>query len=148
TTPELNRLAAAHASAGNSLASITLGRIPDFQANLLARAFLSPEELETYVRNNVFSLADQYAPAQLYQRLARYVYKYSCLALAEVPRPLDYFLGSTFFREQYLEPGVLSVEELERLLATTATILNDHHVDWEKLRPPKPRSRPATPQHA
>src|SRR5262249_48201039 len=77
TAPDLAALTSTptgpHDSPGAALVQILVGRFPDYQANLLASRFWSLAESETYVRHNIRTLRQEYAPAQLWRMLARYV---------------------------------------------------------------------------
>jgi len=132
TQPDLARLAQG-AATGAALADFTLARMPDYQANLLARRYLTAGESQTYVRNNVASLALDYPATQLYQRLARYVFEAQYLRLAEIADPLAYLVSSTWLAEQYLQTGVIARPDLERLFDLTGALCTDHQIDEDKF---------------
>jgi hypothetical protein len=137
TQPDLARLANGGGT-GAALTEFTLARMPDYQANLLARRYLTAAEGQTYVRNNVSSLALDYAPAQLYLRLARYVFEAQYLRLAEIADPIAYLVSSTWLGEQYFQTGVLGRPDLERLFDLVGSLCTDHQVDEEKFAAPGP----------
>ena len=134
TQEECTRLAATHGSVGRGLASIALARLPDFQANLLARHFLSVSELETYVRNNVHTLKGTLPPAAVFQRLARYAYEYQYLRFSQLADPWRYFLSSTWFEEDYLTRRVLSEDDMQELTRLIGAICDLHAIDMAQFR--------------
>ncbi len=133
TGNEIIRLTAEAGSAGAALAQIPLNRMPDYQANLLARRYLTAAELETYIRNNVYSLTLEYPAAKLFQRLARYAYEYQYLRLSQIADPRAYFLGSTWFAEEYLEPRIVTEAQLTRLLDVVGSLCDCYTVDETKF---------------
>lgn len=136
TAPEGERLRGQHGSVGEGLLRIPLTRMPDYQANLLARRYLSADELETYVRNNVYCLRWTSRPAAVFQRLARYVYEYQYLPLSRIEEPRRYFLGSTWFAEEYVASGIVGEAAFERLLSLTGRLCAVQTVDESKFLPP------------
>jgi hypothetical protein len=146
TAEEIARLSRQHGGPGRGLAQVTCGRLPDYQANLLARRYLSDDERETYVRNNVYSLTLDYPSAKLFQRLARYVYEFQYLRFSAVTDGLSFFLGSTWFREEYLAPQILSEARLIRLLDLVGEICDCYVVDTSQLKESVPRAERSTSQ--
>jgi hypothetical protein len=94
-------------AAGVALTKTMMSRMEDFMANLLARAVLSPEEMETYVRANVVSRSSE-MHAGPWIKLARYAYEYQYLLLSQMDEPFDYFIESTWFRQHHIEAGIIS----------------------------------------
>ncbi|MBI1816266.1 MAG: hypothetical protein HYR72_14910 [Deltaproteobacteria bacterium] len=133
TAHEITRLTAEAGSAGAALAQIPLNRMPDYQANLLARRYLTADELETYIRNNVYSLTREYSVTKLFRRLARYAYEYQYLRFSQITDPLAYFLGSTWFAEEYLQPGSVTAAQLTRLLDTVGALCDCYAIDESKF---------------
>jgi len=72
--------------------------------------------------------------------LVRYLYEYQYLcpplALSQVPDPRDFFVGSTWFANDFFETGVLTVEQFDRLAVATGRICACHRVDATRLRLP------------
>lgn len=134
----LARLTRGHASPGPALVRFSLGRVEDFQSNLLSQRFLEPEERETYVRNQVRSLARELPPEAAFERLARYAYEIQYLRFSAVPDPLAYFLRSTWFAEQYLAPGIVSEDDFHRLCATMGRLCDLYAVDEARFRATEP----------
>ncbi|MBI3785713.1 MAG: hypothetical protein HY270_20160 [Deltaproteobacteria bacterium] len=132
---ELQRLAARHGSYGRGLAAIPLTRMPDYQANLLARRYLSRNEMETYVRNNIYCLSVNASPAALFQRLARYAYEYQYLLLSAVADARRFFLSSTWFEAEYVGSGILRAGDLDSLLRSVGGLCAVHGVDETKFLP-------------
>lgn len=123
-----------HASPGAALAEFSLSRIEDYQANLVAQRFLSPAERDTYVRNNVRSLVHDFRKESAYQRLARYVYEFQYLRFSSIPDARAYFDKSTWFQEQYLEPGNIEAEHFEQLLDLLGALCDQYQVDESRFR--------------
>jgi hypothetical protein len=120
-------------TSGEGLAAIPIGRVPDYQSNLLAQRYLSPTERETYVRNNVYSLALAYPSTALFRRLARYAFEYQYLRFSAVDDPRRYLLASTWFDAEYLETGILDEARLDRLLETVGRLLDCYAVDESRF---------------
>ena len=55
-------------SAGAGLARFSIARVEDYQSNLLSQRYLTREETETYVRNNVRSLVHDYTREGFFHR--------------------------------------------------------------------------------
>ncbi len=119
---------------GRALVASLLERMSDWQSNLLAQHYLSREERETYVRNNVCSLVGELDSSRLFEALARYAFEYQYLAFSAVPRPREYFLATTWFAEQFLARGVPSESRLERLLALVGELCRCHEIDESRFR--------------
>lgn len=85
--PGAGRAARARRLRVAALTRLLLTRMPDYQANLIARRFLSVAEHETYVRHNVRTLRAQYPPARLWRMLIRYLYEYQYLGFSAVGDP-------------------------------------------------------------
>ena len=135
TASDMDRLTQGGVAVGKALARITLARLPDYQANLLARSYLSREELDTYIRNNVYSLALESASVAVFRRLARYAYEYQYLRFSRIADPRRYFTDSTWFSDEYLHRGLLSETQLDRLLATVGRLVDCYAVDWTRFTP-------------
>lgn len=140
-TAEIERLAQS-GSPGRALAGVALGRMPDYSANLVARAFLSPLELETYVRNNVTCLLQVMRPEALFQRLVRYAYEFQYLALLGLDHAWEYLVDSTWFAREFLASRVVSVRACEELFATVGRLCALHEIDETKLALPAPLTQP------
>jgi hypothetical protein len=134
TAEETERVARRHGSIGGGLAAIPLSRMPDYQANLLARHYLSDAELETYVRNNVYWLSAAGRPAALFQRLARYSYEFQYLRLSRITDPRRYFLSSTWFVSEYCATQVLREEDFAALLELVGRLCDLQQIDETKFR--------------
>jgi len=131
------RLAELHArasSAGKALVEQLLERMSDWQSNLLAQRYLTPEERETYVRNNVRPLLSELDSTRLFEALARYAFEYQYLAFGSSSQPRAVFLASTWFREQFLARGVLTESRLEECLADVARLCRCHEIDPTRFR--------------
>jgi len=131
---EIERLGA-NGSVGRGLAEIVLARMPDYQANLVARAFLSPLELETYVRNNVTCLAQVMRPTAVFQRLFRHAYEFQYLALAGIDDAWAYLCASTWFDREFIHSGVVKASLCEALFACVGRLCALQAIDSAKLLP-------------
>ncbi len=116
------------------LKDTVLGRMPDFMANVLARRLLSPAEMETYVRQQVTSLAQENLGP--FGQLARYAYEIQYLALSAVDDPMGYLLSSTWFDATFLEEGIVTRERFEALVAAMRRICDCFEIDGERVRLP------------
>jgi hypothetical protein len=120
---------------GAGLLQIPLVRMADYQANLLARRYLSRAELETYIRNNVYCLRWTSPPAAFLQRLVRSVFEAQYLELSLVADRRRYLLSSTWFDQDYLHSGTISESQLEELLSLVQRLCAAQEVDDTKLVP-------------
>jgi len=85
--------------------------MPDYRANLVARAFMTEAEREVYVRHNVRTLRGEYPAPLLWRMLVRYLFEYQYLGRAlgftRVEDPRSFFLSCTWFADDFLSTGVL-----------------------------------------
>ncbi len=139
TAADLATLGAA-GSAGTGLAHVTVQRMPDWRANLVARAFMTPAERETYVRHNVRTLRLDYPPASLWRMLVRYLYEVQYLGprlgLTTMPDPRAYFVHSTWFADDLLATGVLDDARFDALVVAVDALCDGWAVDPVRLRLP------------
>ena len=115
------------------LVKLMLTRSEDYQANMLAQRFLSPAEMETYIRNNVYSLVTESDTTGLYARMLRYAYQYQYLRFSRVADPLTFFLRSTWFAEQYFRHGILTEAQFQELLALVGDLCGCYRIDESKF---------------
>ena len=131
---------AADGCAGATLARLTVTRMPDYRANLVARELLTQAERETYVRHNIRSLRAEYPPPLLWRMLIRYLFEYQylgpALGMTRVADPRDYFLYSTWFADDFLATGVIDEARFETLAAAVGRLCACHAVDRSRLRLP------------
>jgi hypothetical protein len=130
----LAELARAPGGIGRGLVTQCLGRMSDWQANLLAQRYLAPEERETYVRNNVRPLLGELDSAHLFQALARYAFEYQYLCFDPERDAHRYFLACTWFGEQFLARGVLDEARLELVLDAVGRLCRCHEVEAAAFR--------------
>jgi hypothetical protein len=131
---DLTALAASEAAPpGAALARVLLRRMPDFQANLLAARYLAEAERETYVRQNVRALRDDYRPAQLWRLLVRALYEFQYLRVSAVADRRTVFLRSTWFDADFFDRGVLDAGRFDALAAAVAAICDCYAVDETKF---------------
>jgi hypothetical protein len=145
TAADLAQLGREH-SAGTTLARLTTTRMPDYRANLVARAFLDAGEGETYVRHNVRTLRGEYPAPLLWRMLIRYLFEYQyllpALGLTRIADPRAVFLHSTWFADDFLATGVLDEHRFDALAAAVGRLCACHAVDPGRLRlPPRPHDR-------
>jgi hypothetical protein len=117
---------------GQALARVQLGRIDDYLANMIMRALIEPEPVEAYIRANVHTLFGQ--PGCLLRRLARYAYEFQYLGLSRMAQPGDYFLTSTWFREEYINTGICRLDQIEHIFELTARAFACYRIDATKFR--------------
>jgi hypothetical protein len=131
---------AGDAGAGAALARITVTRMPDYRANLVARAFMSPAEREVYARHNVRTLRAEYPAALLWRMLVRYLFEYQyvgpALGLTRIEDPRSFFFSSTWFADDFLATGILDERRFDALAAAVARLCACHAVDGSRLRLP------------
>lgn len=118
---------------GCHLGDMPLRRIGDYQANLLAREFLSAPEMEAYARANVGPLLDEDGVGP-YLALARHAYEYQYLRLTEIEDPFAYFLATTWFGPTYFETGIVSQPQTRNLFDTVSALFDCYEVDRTKMR--------------
>ncbi len=130
---------------GRGLAHVTVQRMPDWRANLVARAFLSPAERETYVRHNVRTLRPEYPPAAIWRMLVRYLFEYQYLGrrlgLTTMSDPHAFLVHSTWLADDLLATGVLDDAGFEALAALVDALCACWAVDASRLRLPAHDSR-------
>jgi hypothetical protein len=129
-------------SAGTALARLTTTRMPDYRANLVARGFMNAGERETYVRHNVRSLRGEYPPPRLWRMLIRHLFEYqylqAALGMTRVADPRSFFLGTTWFPDDFFATGVLDERRFDALAVAVARLCACHAVDPRRLRCPPP----------
>jgi hypothetical protein len=124
--------------------------MPDYRANLVARAFMSGAEREVYVRHNVRTLRAEYPAPHLWRMLIRYLFEYQyllpALGLAQVEDPRAFLFHSTWFADDFLATGVLTEARVDALATAVARLCACHAVDPARLRLPLrgPDDRAAT----
>ncbi len=123
-------------SPGLALASLMLGRISDYQSNIVAWPFLNEAERETYVRHNIRTLRASYNPQQLWRMLVRYLYEYQYLGLSAVEDPRSYFFQSTWFDIDFIASTVLDIPRFDALAAATHALVTCYEIDPTKLYVP------------
>lgn len=126
---EVDALRGKKAGFGGTLVKRMLVRSEDYMANLLARRFLSPDEMDTYVRNNVSShvLGDQ--PDATFHQILRLAYEFQYLRLARIEQPWEWFLASTWFEPRFVDRGVLTLEQFRRLVDLVGEICGCYRID-------------------
>lgn len=124
------------ATPGQRLKSSLLRRIDDYMANLVARQFLSDEEMDTYVRNNVGSRLLDYAPEQALVHLLRIAYEFQYLKLARIRDPEQWFLRSSWFDVLFAEPGVVTRDRFFGLTECIGRICASYRIDSSAIRLP------------
>ena len=118
---------------GQAVLKRMLHRAEDFMCNLLAKKFLSPDEMDTYARNNVYSHWDEDASGGIYVQLCRQAYEFQYLRLSRIEDPMDWFLKSTWFTERFIQTGVISEALFERLMTNVAQICDGYQIDESKF---------------
>ncbi len=105
---------------GTHLSDLPFARNEDYRSNMMCKRLLPPEPVQAYARANIRSLAAE--SIGLIRKLARYAYEAQYLWLAEVPEPWAYFLAGTYFREEYIDSGLLSEEDAQSLFSAVAEV--------------------------
>ncbi len=130
---EAAEMKAKHGSFGKALLKRMNVRIEDYEANLLARRFLHPHEMDTYVRNNVAWQAPEQGTGAIYHQLTRHAYEVQYLGLSRIPDPLSWLMKSTWFEARFLRTGVVTQALFERLVATIGAICACYEIDETKF---------------
>src|SRR5262249_39513093 len=109
-----------------------------YRANVIARHLLAPEERETYVRQNVRTLRHEYAPAQRWRLLLRYLFEYQylqpALGMSAVPHPYEFFVTSTWFEQDFFATEILDTARFTALAEATGRLCTAYAVDPTRLR--------------
>ena len=113
-----------------------LRRIDDYMANLLARHYLTADEMDTYVRNNVGSRLLDYAPEQALTHLLRVAYEFQYLSLSTIRDPERWFMDSTWFDSLFADPGVCSRARFLRLADRIAALCDTYSIDADRIKVP------------
>lgn len=124
-------------SAGARLHKALMRRIDDYMANLLARHYLSQDEMDTYVRNNVASRALDYAPEQALMHLLRIAYEYQYLHLSSIADGWRWFMDSSWFEDLFVRPGIIGPEQFRALCDQIARICDCFDIDSNRIRIPR-----------
>jgi hypothetical protein len=123
---------------GMALGRLLLGRLPDYRANLVARALTTPIERETYVRHNVRALRAEYAPERLWRLFVRclieYQYLLPALGMTRVPDPRAFFFHSTWFVDDFVATGIVDETRFDELAGLVGRLCGCHAIDPSRLR--------------
>ena len=119
---------------GQQLLKGLLRRIDDYMANFLARHYLTRDEMDTYVRNNVSSRVLDYAPEQALKHLLRIAYEYQYLHLSSVRDLQAWFMKSTWFDSLFVRPRIISVDMFMRLTDQVARICDCYEIDADQVQ--------------
>ncbi len=126
---EVGALVEKSGSVGKALVRGLLVRIEDYQSNLLARRYLSRDEMDTYVRNNVSAHLDEYSPEAVFGQLTRHAYEIQYLRLSRVTEPLPWFYSCTWFEQRFIQSGILTRDRFEELVELIAKISDCFEID-------------------
>ncbi|MCA9623978.1 MAG: hypothetical protein KC731_33375, partial [Myxococcales bacterium] len=121
-------------SPGKRLFAALLARFDDFAANLLARCFLTPEEMETYARANVLLLVQEPGLGP-WLRLVRHAYEYQYLTLGGLDDPFDYFAGSLWLDQHLVDAGICSRDDARALVDAVSRVCATYAIDAQFFRP-------------
>jgi hypothetical protein len=116
---------------GTRLEELPFSRMEDYRSNLLARRVLRTEELEAYIRANIRSLLAE--PIGLLRKLSRYAYEAQYLWLSKMADPWSYLVKSTYFREEYVDPEIVSEPAARELVRVVGELCGCYAVDESKL---------------
>jgi len=116
------------------LLATLMGRMEDYRANVLSRRFLSPEEMETYARANVITLAQE-PNLGPWLKLVRHAYEYQYLRLGHLDDPFAYFTESLWFRQHFTDPGVVTTDRARALFEAVSQICDCYAIDTSFFAP-------------
>ena len=130
----LGRSGSTDATPGRHLLQRLLRRIDDYMANVLARHYLTDDEMDTYVRNNVGSRVLDYAPEQALAHLLRVAYEYQYLGLSSIRDPHAWFMKSTWFEALFVTPGLVDEAAFLELTEAVGRICGCYAIDRRWIR--------------
>jgi hypothetical protein len=126
---ELTALRINRAELAKCLAKLTLSRVGDYTANLVARAFLPEPEVQAYVRTNVCSHMNK--GIGLIAQISRHAHEVQYLPFAGLD--LDWFFATSCFADYIIKPGFVSETALLSLFAAMADVFACYKIDPERL---------------
>lgn len=122
---------------GVSLGRLLVTRLPDYRANLVARALMTDVEAETYARHNVRTLSREYGAARAWRLLLRYLVEYQyvrpALGLTRIDDPRTFFLASTGIADELFATAVVDESRFDELADIVARVCACHAVDMTRL---------------
>lgn len=127
--------------AARELARFALGRVEDFQSNLLARRYLTDHEMETYVRNNLRAHSGEFRPEQGFHLLARYLYELQYLRFSSIAHPWRYLVSTTWLRQELIDTGFATEKAARKVAAALGAVLDLYRVDERRFREPQGSSK-------
>jgi hypothetical protein len=130
---EVEQLSTQSVSLGQALLNAMLVRVEDFMSNLLAQRYLSPDEMDTYVRNNVCCHLEEYRSGAIYMQLVRQAYEFQYLRLSRIENPMEWFMKSTWFGEHFIRKGIITDTLFEELVDVVGAICDCYEVDESKF---------------
>tara|TARA_B100000315_G_C14587773_1_gene594031 strand:- start:3024 stop:4745 length:1722 start_codon:yes stop_codon:yes gene_type:complete len=133
TARDLTALEEESGRLGQAVLKRMLHRSEDFLCNLLAQRFLRPDEMDTYVRNNVYSHWKDDTQGGAYVQLGRQAYEFQYLSLSRIEDPMGWFLKSTWFTERFIQPGIISESLFDRLITKVTLICACYQIDETKF---------------
>ena len=122
---------------GVALGRLLVTRMPDYRANVVARALMADVEAETYVRHNVRGLGAEYGPAQAWRLLLRYLFEYQylrpTLGFTRIVDPRTYLVTSTGMLDELFVTGVVDDARFDDLAAIVGRLCASYAIDRTKL---------------
>jgi hypothetical protein len=123
---------------GVALGRLLVTRMPDYRANLVARALMSDVEAETYARHNVRALGSEYGAERAWRLLLRYLFEYQyvrpALGLTRVEDARTFFFASTGIADELFASAVVDEAGFDELADVVARLCGSHAVDRTRLR--------------
>ena len=123
---------------GVALGRLLVTRMPDYRANLVARALMSDVEAETYARHNVRALGREYGAERAWRLLLRYLFEYQyvrpALGLTRVDDPRTFFFASTGIADELFATAVVDEARFDDLADVVARLCTCHAIDRTRLR--------------
>lgn len=133
TRNEMERLSSRHGSVGRGLLNAMDKRVEDYMANLVARRLLSGDEMDTYVRNNVWSPVGCYLPKHSYMQILRDAYEFQYLGLSRITDPKRWFYSSTGFDVLFVKTGFITRVQFEAIADAVASMCSAYSIDESKF---------------
>jgi hypothetical protein len=123
---------------GVALGRLLMTRMPDYRANLVARALMTDVEAETYARHNVRALGNEYGAEQAWRLLLRYLFEYQyvrpALGFTHIEDPRTFFFASTGLANDLIATAIVDEARFDDLADIVGRLCTCHAIDRMRLR--------------
>jgi hypothetical protein len=122
------------ASPAGGLVRLLYSRMSDFQSNLVAAQFLATAEMETYVRQNIRQLRNEYESPAFWRMVVRHLYEFQYLRFSTIEDKREYFFRATACDRDFFATDILTPQRFDTLIAAVADICDTFAVDASRIR--------------